>query len=82
MSVLMIMIPLALLLAGLAVAAFVIAVKRGQFDDLDTPALRAVFDDDDLSAPGGRISPTKDQDTPKTEQEPSEDGPCSDLPIG
>ena len=46
MSVVYIMIPVALLLAGLGVAAFIIAAKKGQFDDLDTPALRAVFDDD------------------------------------
>jgi len=75
MSVLMIMIPLALLLAGLGVAAFVIAVNRGQFDDLDTPALRAVFDDDDLVPPVTHASTTNDTDTPKTEQEPSKDGP-------
>ncbi|MBE2293108.1 MAG: cbb3-type cytochrome oxidase assembly protein CcoS [Xanthomonadaceae bacterium] len=31
---------------GLAVAAFVWAVKRGQFDDLDTPALDILEDDD------------------------------------
>jgi len=47
MSVVYIMIPVALLLAGLGVAAFIIAAKKGQFDDLDTPALRAVFDDDE-----------------------------------
>lgn len=47
MSVLYIMIPAALLLAALGIGAFIIAVKRGQFDDLDTPALRAVFDDDE-----------------------------------
>lgn len=47
MSVLYIMIPAALFLAALGIGAFIIAVKRGQFDDLDTPALRAVFDDDD-----------------------------------
>ncbi len=47
MSVLFIMIPAALVLAGIGIAAFVIAAKRGQFDDLDTPAIRAVFDDDD-----------------------------------
>lgn len=46
MSVILIMIPAALLLAGLGVLAFVLAAKRGQFDDLDTPALRAVFDDE------------------------------------
>jgi len=47
MSVVYIMIPVALFLAALGVAAFIIAAKKGQFDDLDTPALRAVFDDDE-----------------------------------
>ena len=46
MSVIMIMIPAALILAGLAVLAFILAAKSGQFDDLDTPAIRAIFDDD------------------------------------
>ena len=46
MSVIMIMIPLALLLAGLAVWGFVRAARAGQYDDLDTPAIRAVLDDD------------------------------------
>ncbi|MDF1870672.1 MAG: cbb3-type cytochrome oxidase assembly protein CcoS [Phycisphaerales bacterium] len=47
MSVIYLMIPAALLLAALGVGAFIIAAKKGQFDDLDTPALRAVFDDDE-----------------------------------
>jgi cbb3-type cytochrome oxidase maturation protein len=51
MSVILIMIPAALVLAGLGLAAFIIAAKSGQFDDLDTPALRAVFDDDDDTTP-------------------------------
>lgn len=46
MSVLFILIPLAVLLAGVALTAFLYAVKVGQFDDLDTPPLRAVFDDE------------------------------------
>lgn len=46
MSVLYILIPLALLLLGLAVWAFFWAVGSGQFDDLDTPAIRIVMDDD------------------------------------
>ena len=49
MSVVLVMLPIALLLAGIGVAAFIVAAKRGQFDDLDTPAIRAVFDDDDLN---------------------------------
>ena len=46
MSVILIMIPMAILLAGIGVAGFIYAAKRGQFDDLDTPAIRAVFDDE------------------------------------
>ncbi len=41
------MLPVALLLAGLAAWGFIRAVKGGQFDDLDTPPIRAVFDDDE-----------------------------------
>lgn len=39
MNILLLLIPLSLMLLALAIAAFVWAVKRGQFDDLDTPAL-------------------------------------------
>ena len=46
MSVIWVMIPMAIAMAGLAVWAFVRAVKSGQMDDLDTPPIRAVFDDD------------------------------------
>lgn len=47
MSVIYVLLPLALVLAGAAVAAFVWAVRRGQFDDLDTPPLRVLHDEDD-----------------------------------
>jgi cbb3-type cytochrome oxidase maturation protein len=46
MSVIYLLIPMALLLAGTAVLAFALAAKRGQFDDLDTPPLRMVVDDE------------------------------------
>lgn len=45
MSVLYIALPVALALAGIAVAAFAFSVRGGQFDDLDTPPLRMLFDD-------------------------------------
>ena len=38
MSMLLILIPLSLVLIGVAVWAFIWAVGSGQFDDLDTPA--------------------------------------------
>lgn len=47
MSILFLIIPLAFLLAGGALAAFMYAVRQGQFDDLDTPAHRVLFDDDE-----------------------------------
>jgi cbb3-type cytochrome oxidase maturation protein len=46
MSVLFIMLPVALLIAGGAVIAFVRAARSGQYDDLDTPACRMLLDDD------------------------------------
>ena len=46
MNILYLLIPLALLLLGLAVWVFFWAVGSGQFDDLDTPAMRIVMDDD------------------------------------
>ena len=46
MSILYLLIPLALLLLGVAVWAFFWAVGSGQFDDLDSPAVRVIMDDD------------------------------------
>lgn len=45
MSILLLLIPLGLLLLGAAIWAFAWAVRRGQFDDLDTPALDILADD-------------------------------------
>jgi cbb3-type cytochrome oxidase maturation protein len=44
-SVIFLVLPLALLIVAVAVLAFVWATKRGQYDDLDTPAIRAMQDD-------------------------------------
>lgn len=49
MSVLYIALPVALVIGGLAVWAFVVSVRQGQFDDLDTPPMRMLFDDVDVS---------------------------------
>ena len=46
MSILYVLIPLALLVLGAAVWAFFWAVGSGQFDDMDTPAMSVVMDDD------------------------------------
>lgn len=46
MSVLFILLPVALLFSGAAVVVFLWAVRAGQFDDLDTPGLRILHEDD------------------------------------
>ena len=45
MSVLYVVLPIALLLLAGAIAAYAWAARRGQFDDLKTPAIRALHDD-------------------------------------
>ncbi len=56
MNILLMLVPLSLVLLGVAVAAFVWAVKRGQFDDLDTPALD-ILEDDDRPTPPAKPAP-------------------------
>ncbi|HIG75748.1 MAG TPA: cbb3-type cytochrome oxidase assembly protein CcoS [Bacteroidetes bacterium] len=46
-NVLYFLVPLAVLLAACGVAAFRWAVRDGQFDDTETPALRILLDDTD-----------------------------------
>lgn len=48
MNILLLLIPISLLLLGVAIWAFAWAVKRGQFDDLDTPAIDILREDDPL----------------------------------
>ena len=46
MSVLFIVVPLALIVVLVAVVAYVWSARVGQFDDLDTPPVRMLHDDD------------------------------------
>ncbi|MFC5568638.1 cbb3-type cytochrome oxidase assembly protein CcoS [Lysobacter yangpyeongensis] len=59
MNILLLLVPLSVMLLALAIGAFVWAVKRGQFDDLDTPALDILVDE----IPDGRDpTPSRKQD--------------------
>jgi cbb3-type cytochrome oxidase maturation protein len=51
MSVMFILLPVALLLAGVALLVFIWAARTGQFDDLETPALRILHEDAEVNAP-------------------------------
>ena len=50
MTVLFIVLPLALLASAVALVGFVWSVSRGQLDDLVTPALRMLVDDESRRA--------------------------------
>lgn len=64
MIILLMLVPLSLMLLAFAIGAFVWAVRKGQFDDMDTPALD-ILRDDSRPAPSssaGRDIPGKDVD--------------------
>jgi cbb3-type cytochrome oxidase maturation protein len=64
MSAIFIVLPLALLVVFAAVLAYTWAARRGQFDDLTTPALRMLHEDE--AAPRN-----EEGDTARPEEEPT-----------
>lgn len=64
MEIVILLVPLGLVLAGLAVAAFMWGLRRGQFENLESRGWEVVFDDqaerDDPNAPGNRPYPNRD----------------------
>lgn len=50
MSILLLLIPLSLVLGGLAIWAFLWAVDHGQFEDFDRAATSILYDDDEVPA--------------------------------
>ena len=65
MEVLYFLVPLAVLLAGIIVWAFLWSIRSGQFDDLEGPAHRILMDEDEPQHP-----PPDDKTAP---QKPSDD---------
>jgi len=59
MNILIYLIPAALFLGLLGLAAFLWALRSGQLDDLDGAAHRILFDDDDEPEPGPHDQPRK-----------------------
>ena len=47
MDIIYVLVPLSILLLTVAVAIFFWAVKGGQYDDLESPAHKILFDDDE-----------------------------------
>lgn len=70
MSILVLLVPLAVILAGCALAGFLWSVRSGQLDDMTTPALRILHDEGTLHRPSGECVPGPSR---------SSDSDCSPL---
>jgi cbb3-type cytochrome oxidase maturation protein len=51
MNVLYFLVPLALILAASGVWAFVWSVRNGQFEDVETPGMRMLFEEEEPTLP-------------------------------
>lgn len=78
MNILLALVPLSALLVGFAIWAFVWAVRRGQFDDLDTPALSILTDEDAPTTTTKRSQPVSEAN--KTATHESSDGAADGPP--
>jgi cbb3-type cytochrome oxidase maturation protein len=69
LDVLYLLIPASVLLALVALALFIWAIHSGQFDDLETPAIRILFDDSPVEPPpaGPAGGPTSRPPAARTE---------------
>lgn len=56
MGILWMLVPLALALSGVAVVAYVWAWRNRQFDDMETPAYRVLFEDAEATRRGPRAN--------------------------
>ncbi|MCU0934479.1 MAG: cbb3-type cytochrome oxidase assembly protein CcoS [Gammaproteobacteria bacterium] len=63
MEILYLLIPISLAIVVLAIGVFFWAVKSGQYDDLEGPAWRILFDDED-PAQRNKSGSEHPQDTP------------------
>ena len=73
METIFVLLPLALLIAGIALGLFIWAARTGQFDDLDTPAVRILFDDEEprpTVLKGGLPKPSETTESLSTRRDP------------
>jgi cbb3-type cytochrome oxidase maturation protein len=54
MAVMFVLLPVALLFSAAAVGVFIWAARAGQFDDLETPGVRILHDDEPSRRPEAR----------------------------
>lgn len=76
MDIIYVLVPLSIVLIGIATLVFFWAVRSGQFDDMDSPAHKILFDDDepvsgkDHSADAASSEPTQQRPHDNQNQPP------------
>lgn len=66
MKIILLLIPVTLMLVSLGILLFVWAVRNGQYDDLEGPAHRILYDDDEDMIPDD-ARPDRDNDQKTTD---------------
>jgi cbb3-type cytochrome oxidase maturation protein len=78
MTILYLLIPITVVLMGVAIAFFLWTVRTGQYDDLEGPAHRILMDDDDPKIPQNARERTdaddEDRSTPDDASDVHDDG--------
>jgi cbb3-type cytochrome oxidase maturation protein len=64
MSVIFLLLPVAILLVALFVSLFLWAARDGQFDDVTTPQVRILLDEDSREPRPARVLPNRPQERP------------------
>ena len=75
METIFVLLPLALLIAGIALAIFIWAARSGQFDHLETPPVRILFDDEPAPAAPRPVPGAPAVSTPPNPPETTSDAP-------
>lgn len=76
MDIIYALVPLSLILIGIAVLVFFWAVRSGQFEDLESPAHRILFDDDDLpEASDQPLDHDRNKDKDQSQDKPESGNP-------
>ena len=65
MEILYLLVPLAVIIAGVIVWAFLWSIRSGQFDDLEGPAHRILMDEDDKPRPAPKREPGPVKNPPR-----------------
>ncbi len=73
MEIVMILVPVMLILVVLGIVLFSWAVKSGQYDDLEGPAHRILYDDDDDMIPDESRQDKQQASNPATAKKSSTD---------